>query len=194
MDQGLALAALNGQPCLSLGAGAVALDAIIVGGNPPGTIPPGCYSSGGAMNVTVSTTVTLSGAGVYVFLPGGALNTGADSQVTLAGGACASDVYWAPVGATTIGANATLSLQPTFVGNILDAAGITIGHFANLTGRALAFGGTVTTDADTITVPRCAPFSGVVGSPIPALSDWVLVVLAALLATVAAATFRRRSV
>jgi len=157
VDQGLALADLNGQaPCLSLGAGAVALDTVIIGANPPGVIPPGCYSSGGAMDITVSTTVTLDGPGVYIFRPGGALTTGADSAVVLANGACASDVFWAPVGGTTIGANATLSITPTFVGNILDAAGISLGHFANLTGRALAFGGTVTTDANTITVPTCA--------------------------------------
>ncbi len=65
VDQGLALADLNGQaPCLSLGAGAVALDTVIIGANPPGVIPPGCYSSGGAMDITVSTTVTLDGPGV----------------------------------------------------------------------------------------------------------------------------------
>lgn len=192
VDQGLALANLNGQPCTSLGAGAVALDSVIVGGNPPGTIPPGCYSSGGAMNVTVSTNVTLTGAGVYIFRPGGALNTGANSNVFLANGACASDVFWAPVGATTLGANAALSPTPTFVGNILDAAGVTIGHFANLTGRALAFGGTVTTDADTITVPSCAPFAG--GSAgIPTLSEWAMVMLAALLAIVGFAVMRRQT-
>ena len=192
VDQGLALANLNGQPCTSLGAGAIALDSVIVGSNPPGTIPPGCYSSGGAMNVTVSTTVTLNGAGVYIFRPGGALNTGANSRVTLAGGACASDVFWAPVGATTLGANAALSPTPTFVGNILDAAGITIGHFANLTGRALAFGGTVTTDADTITVPTCAPFVGG-GTTIPALSEWAMVMLAGLLAIAGFAAMRRKA-
>jgi hypothetical protein len=189
LDQGFALANLLGQPCTSLGAGAVALDSIIIGSNPPGTIPPGCYSSGGAMNVTLSTTVTLNGAGVYVFRPGGALNTGANSRVVLAGGACASDVFWAPVGATTLGANAALSLTPTFVGNILDAAGITIGHFANLTGRALAFGGTVTTDANTITVPSCAAF---VAGPIPTLSEWAMVMLAALLAIAGLAALRKR--
>ena len=123
---------------------------------PPGTIPPGCYSSGGAMNITATTNVTLSGAGVYIFRPGGALNTGANSRVLLAGGACSANVFWAPVGAATIGASAALSPTPTFVGNILSAAGITIGHFAHLTGRALAFGGTVTTDANTITQPTCA--------------------------------------
>jgi hypothetical protein len=192
VDQGNALANLNGQPCTSLGAGAVALDSVIVGANPPGVIPPGCYSSGGAMNVTLSTNVTLNGAGVYIFRPGGALNTGANSNVILANGACASDVFWAPVGATTLGANAALSLTPTFVGNILDAAGITIGHFANLTGRALAFGGTVTTDAVTITVPTCAPFVG--GSTgIPTLSQWAMIVLAVLLAIAGFAAMRRQS-
>jgi len=145
------------------------------------------------MNVTLSTTVTLNGAGVYIFRPGGALNTGANSRVILAGGACASDVFWAPVGATTLGANAAASLTPTFVGNILDAAGITIGHFANLTGRALAFGGTVTTDANTITVPTCAPFVGGGGTDIPTLSEWAMVMLAALLAIAGFAAMRRQA-
>ena len=190
-DQGLATANLLGQVCTSLGAGAVALDSVIIGSNPPGTIPPGCYSSGGAMNVTLSTTVTLNGAGVYIFRPGGALDTGANSLVVLAGGACASDVFWVPVGATTLGANASLSLTPTFVGNILDAAGITIGHFANLTGRALAFGGTVTTDANTITVPSCASFVAPVAA-IPTLSEWTIALLAALLGIAAFAVIRRK--
>lgn len=190
-DQGLALANLNGQACTSLGAGAIALDSIVIGSNPPGTIPPGCYSSGGAMNVTVSTTVTLNGAGVYVFRPGGALNTAANSNIVLAGGACASDVFWAPGGAATIGANAALSATPTFVGNIIDAAGITVGHFANVTGRMLAFGGTVTTDANTITVPVCAPFSGATAG-IPTLSEWTMAVLVALLAIAGVLVMRRK--
>lgn len=189
VDQGLALANLNGQACVSLGAGAITLDSVIIGANPPGVIPPGCYSSGGAMNVTATTTVTLNGAGVYVFRPGGALTTGANSSVILAGGACASDVFWAPVGAASLGANAALSPTPTFVGNILDAAGISIGHFANVTGRALAFGGTVTTDANTITVPTCAPFGSF---PVPTLSEWAMVLLAGLLAFAGFAALRRQ--
>ena len=192
VDQGLALADLNGQACVSLGAGAITLDSIIIGANPPGVIPPGCYSSGGAMNVTATTTVTLSGFGVYIFRPGGALNTGANSRVILAGGACASDVFWAPVGAATLGANAALSPTPTFVGNILDAAGINIGHFANLTGRALAFGGTVTTDAATITVPTCTPFS-FNPTVAPTLSEWAMVLLAGLLAIAGFAAIRRQA-
>ncbi len=194
LDQTAAVAILNGQPCTSLGA-APALNAVIIGANPPGVIPPGCYSSSGAMSITATTIVTLNGAGIYVFRPGGGLTTGANSQIVLANGACASDVYWAPIGATTLGANASLSPTPTFVGNILDAAGISIGHFANLTGRALAFGGTVLTDAVTITVPTCGPFVGGPASitDIPTLSQWGMIMLAALLAFAGFAAMRRRN-
>lgn len=192
LDQGAALANLLGQPCTSLGAGAITLDTVVIGANPPGTIPPGCYSSGGAMNITATTNVTLNGNGVYIFRPGGALNTGANSQVLLAGGACAGNVFWAPVGAATIGANAALSPTPTFAGNILAAAGITIGHFAHLSGRALAFGGTVTTDANTITVPVCAA-TPVTGGAIPTLSEWAMILLAGLLAIAGFAAIRRQA-
>jgi hypothetical protein len=103
-------------------------------------------------------------------------------------------VYWAPVGAATLGANAALSVAPTFVGTIISAAGITIGHFATLTGRALAFGGTVTTDADTIAVPTCAAFAGTGAAAAPTLSTWMLILLASLMATVAIVSTRRRTV
>ena len=157
-DQAIALVTLNSQACISLGAGAVTLNSVVVPGNPPGVFPPGCYSSGGGMDVTVSTTVTLNGPGIYVFRPGGALTTGANSRVVMAAGGCAADVYWAPGAAVTLGTNAAPSPVATFVGNILDAAGISVGHFANVQGRLLGFGGTVLSDASTITVPTCAPF------------------------------------
>jgi hypothetical protein len=190
--QSFALAILNGQPCTPLPIG-VPLDAVVIGSNPPGTFSPGCYFRAGALDITASTTVTLSGAGVYIFRStGGALTTGADSQVLLTNGACASNVFWAPVGATTLGANSGPSLvTPTFQGNILDAAGITIGHFANLTGRALAFGGTVTTDANTISVPTCAAIVG--GPSIPTISEWAVVVLAALLGIAGVVAIRRKA-
>ena len=149
LDQATALAVLNNQICTDLGPGAVNLDTEDVGSG-PGVFTPGCYFNGGAMNITVGQTVTLNGVGVYIFRPGGALTTQANTSFILQGGVCESDVYWAPSGATTIGANTE------FVGNILDPAGITIGNSANLTGRALAFGGTVTTDTNTITVPTCS--------------------------------------
>ena len=80
----------------------------------------------------------------------GALTTDANSTVTTAGGASACDVFWTPGEATTLGANST------FLGTDIDASGITIGSTVTWQGRALAFGGTVSTDTDTITVPPCA--------------------------------------
>ncbi len=149
LDQAAALANLNGQACVSLGTGAVALDAIDIGGG-PGNYTPGCYSSGGAMNITVGTTVNLNGVGTYIFRPNGAITTGANSIVAL-NGASACDVFWTPTGAATLGATSA------FEGTVIAAAGITVGTTVTWNGRALAFGGTVTTDTDVITnSPTCA--------------------------------------
>jgi len=159
VNQATALAVLNGQPCTPIGG---TLDAVVIGTNPPGTFPPGCYSVVGAMDITLSSTVTLDltapgGTGnVWIFKSTGALTTGADSFIALANGASECNVFWAPVGGTSIGAFTTGGIPPvgpTFIGTIIDDAGITLGHFANLLGRALSFATTVTTDSNTITVP-----------------------------------------
>lgn len=149
-DQNAARADLLSQTCTPIGA-AVALNEISIDSGTPGEFPPGCYSSTGAMSITAGTTVTLSGSGVYIFRPGGSLDPAANSAVVLAGGACADDVFWAPEGATTIGANVS------FIGNIFrgtaDGLSITFGDSSSLDGRALAFGSTATTDNTAITVP-----------------------------------------
>ncbi|MDT8320100.1 MAG: ice-binding family protein [Xanthomonadales bacterium] len=149
-DQNAARADLVSQDCTSIGA-AVALNDISIGGGTPGEFPPGCYSSTGAMSITAGTTVTLTGTGVYIFRPGGTITTGANSSVVVAEGVCENDVFWAPEGATTIGANAN------FIGNIFrgtaDGLSITFGDSSSLIGRALAFGSTVTTDNTTFVVP-----------------------------------------
>jgi Ice-binding-like/FG-GAP-like repeat len=146
MDETTAKANMNAQTCTAIGA-AVALDTIVVGTNPAGTFPPGCYSSTGTMTTTGGTTVTLNGYGVYIFRSGAGISTAANSNFRLINGACAADVYWSPTAATTLGANTT------FAGTILDVAGITMESLVKLAGRALAYGATVTTDADTIIAP-----------------------------------------
>lgn len=73
-----------------------------------------------------------------------------NSVVTLNGGASACDLFWTATSATTLAADTT------FAGTVIDDAGITVGANSIWTGRALAFGGTVTTDSTTITVPTCA--------------------------------------
>jgi hypothetical protein len=57
--------------------------------------------------------------------------------------------------------------------------------------KALALGGTVTTDATTITVPNCAPFLGA-GTDIPTISERMVLMLAALLAVAGIVAIRRR--
>ncbi|MCA1779947.1 MAG: ice-binding family protein, partial [Xanthomonadaceae bacterium] len=157
IDQNAARADLEAQSCTPIGA-AVALDTVSIGAGPPGEFPPGCYSSTGAMSVTTNATVTLSGDGVYIFRPGGSLDPAAGSSVETAEGACVDNIFWTPVGATTIGANAA------FIGTVFrgTAAGlsITLGDTASLEGRALAFGSTVTTDNNNITVPAECPQPG----------------------------------
>lgn len=156
-----ALATLNGQACTVLGSGV--LNAVNVGSG-LGIFPPGCYTFAGAMSVGAG-TVTLNGSGVYIFkTTGGAgstLTMAAGTSVAVAGGACESDVFWAPNGATTLGANTA------FVGSILDgvANAISIGSTATVVGRLLSFGGTVQTDVNDITVPTCAAYAA--PTPVP---------------------------
>lgn len=73
----------------------------------------------------------------------------------------ACDVFWTPTQATTLAANTS------FAGTIIDAAGITTGAQTLWIGLALAFGGTVTTDATNISAPVCTitPSTPVVITP-----------------------------
>ncbi len=146
-DQGSALAALNAQPCtFTFAPGAIDLATDTTHG-PIGVYTPGVYCTPAAASIGAG-GITLSGSGTYIFRVNGALTTVANSVVTLAG-ASACDVFWTPTSATTLGANST------FAGTNIDASGITIGSTVTWTGRALAFGGTVSTTSDTITVPTC---------------------------------------
>jgi len=182
LDQGTALATLNGQACTSLGAGAVALDTINLGSG-AGVFTPGCYSSGGAMSIDA--TVNLNGAGVYVFRSGGTLTSSNNTNVTVTGGACEADVFWAPGASTTLGANTT------FKGSILDGVGnaITAGTTTSISGRLLSYGGVVTLDTDTVAVPTCTT---VYPASIPTLSEWAMIIFALLLVGLGLQMQRRR--
>jgi hypothetical protein len=144
-DQSSALANLNGQTCThTFPDGAIDLATDTTHGT-VGVYLPGVYCTGAASAASIGVGgITLSGSGTYIFKITGALTTVDNSAVSLDNGASSCDVFWAPVGATTLGANST------FVGTNIDDAGITIGSTVTWNGRALAFGGTVTTDVDTI--------------------------------------------
>lgn len=139
--QGTALLALNLQACTyTFLPGAVDLATDTTHG-PIGVYTPGVYCNTPTSATSIGTAgITLDGAGTYIFRMDGALTTVDNSNVRVINGASSCDVFWTPSQATTLGANTT------FIGTVIDAAGITAGHNTSWNGRALAFGGTVTTD------------------------------------------------
>jgi predicted secreted protein with PEFG-CTERM motif len=139
--QKAAISTANSQVCTSnLG---TSIDLSLVQG---GVYTPGVYCTTGAASIGAA-GITLTGNGIYIFKIAGALTTVSNSGITLSNGAQSSDVSWVPTQATTLGANTK------FAGIILDASGVTISNNVVMTGRVLAFGGTVSTSSDTITVP-----------------------------------------
>ncbi|MDD2566131.1 MAG: ice-binding family protein, partial [Candidatus Gracilibacteria bacterium] len=160
IDQNSALSSLASQPCTyTFPNGAIDLATDTTrSGSTIGVYTPGVYCiSGGAASIGAG-GITLSGNGTFLFRISGALTTVANSSVVL-DGASACDVFWTPTQATTLAANST------FVGNVIDNAGITIGANSSWLGTALAFGGTVTTDKTNITAPICTAAITVI--PVP---------------------------
>ena len=151
IDQGSALTNLNNQPCtFTFPAGAVDL-ATDTSHGAIGVYTPGVYCTTATSAASIGTAgITLTGGGTYIFRVNGALTTVTGSAVRFASGASACDLWWTPTQATTLGATTT------FAGTDIDASGVTILTTINWTGRALAFGGTVSTTTDTITVPTCS--------------------------------------
>ena len=146
-DAGTALTNLNSQACtFTFASGAINLATDTTHGA-IGVYTPGVYCTTGAGAASIGTGgITLSGSGTYIFKVNGALTSVDNSNVTLANGASSCDVFWAPIAATTLGANTT------FKGTIIDNANaITVGSLTAWIGRALSLGaGTVTTDTNTI--------------------------------------------
>jgi hypothetical protein len=117
------------------------------------TLPPGVYAVAGAGPV-LSGVLTLDGqgapGGVWVFLAGADLSTAPGSVVELVNGARACSVVW------RVDGSATLAQDTTFVGTILAAAGVTVGHRVTVDGRLLARTAAVSLGGDHITAPACA--------------------------------------
>lgn len=164
-NQGSALSALAAQACtFTFAPGPINLSTDTTHG-PIGVYAPGVYCSTGAMDV--GGPLSLSGSGTYIFRPVGALTSTVGSVVSVTGGASACDVFWTPSAATTLAATTT------FLGTVIDDAGISVGASTTWLGRALAFGGTVTTGTSvTITTPTC-----VSPSPAPAAGQGTLTVI-----------------
>jgi hypothetical protein len=95
------------------------------------TVSPGTYSFSSTANIAAGTTLTLDGAGVYIFKVGSAITANVLSNVVLQNGASSSQVFWQVTSAATLNG-------VTFSGTVVAQAAITLGVGATLNGRALA--------------------------------------------------------
>lgn len=136
----------------TLGAGACTdnLGAQMNGAN----IGPGIHCFSSTADLAALGTMTLSGAGTYIFRVPTGLTANVGSTVALAGVDPCS-VFW------QVGSAATLN-GVNFPGNVVAQAGVTLGVGASLTGRALSTAGPVTLSGGN-TVGGCS--SGIVLPP-----------------------------
>lgn len=87
---------------------------------------------------------------VWIFKITGALTIAADASVLVIGNGYDGNVFWWTRDAATLGA------RSTFIGNIFAGSNITLGNGASLSGRAFARTGSVTLDANDVSL-CCAP-------------------------------------
>lgn len=109
---------------------------------------PGVYDLGAGL--LGGGVLTLDGPGVYIFRTSSSLTSA--GSINLINGARACDVYWRVDSLATINPGGPGTL---FVGTIIAGTGIHFGTGAVLDGRALAIGGDVTMDSNTISGPTC---------------------------------------
>lgn len=169
---------------------------VIAGDNLGGlTLTPGVYCMG-AGNLTG--TLTLDGAGVYIFQAASSLITAPGSAVALINGADACGVWW------QVTSSATLDTSTAMAGNILALTSISMNTGATLNGRALARNGLTSLNSNAVTacsggpvppvppLPIVPPIPPAPAAAIPTLSEWAMILLAALLAMAGYAAIRRR--
>jgi hypothetical protein len=94
------------------------------------TKTPGVYEIG--TDAAMTGTLTLNGAGIYIFQIGGNLTTATNSIVSLTNGAQWSDVFW------QVGSSATLGTNSAFEGTIMANTSIQVNSGATMSARLLA--------------------------------------------------------
>jgi hypothetical protein len=112
------------------------------------TLGPGVYSFATSAQLTGPLSLTLNGAGVYIFNIGSTLtSSGVTPNIVLQNGARGGNVFF------VVGSSATLGTGTSFQGNILALTSISLDTAATINcGAALARNGSVTLDTNTITI------------------------------------------
>jgi hypothetical protein len=129
------------------------------------TLTPGTYSFTSTANIAAGTTLTLSGAGTYIFKVGSALTANVGSNVVLTNGASACNIFWQVTSEATLNGVA-------FAGTVVAQAAVTVGVGARLDGRALTTSSGAVTMAGGNVVGGCSGSSG--GCPTIALAPATL--------------------
>ena len=110
----------------------------------------------------LSGTLTLNGAGVWIFKSASDLITSGTANV-VGGDPC--NIWWREVSSATLGANTALR------GNILASTSISLQSGASVNGRALAQTGSVTLDNNKFNSPPCATAPAPPNTSIPAPTE-----------------------
>jgi hypothetical protein len=144
------------------------------------TLGPGVYFFSSSAQLTG--TLTLNGAGFYIFQIGSTLTTASGAIVQAINGAQAANIFW------QVGSSATLGSGTTFIGNILALVSITNNSSGTVAGRLLARNGAVTLADIALNYPPAIPPGGLGGgpplTPTPAPASWILVLIGLLCAMV----------
>ncbi|MFT7671135.1 MAG: hypothetical protein ACI8X5_003851 [Planctomycetota bacterium] len=119
------------------------------------TLNPGTYSFSSTANIAAGTTLSLDGAGVYIFKVGSAITANVHSNVLLLNGASPGQIFWQVTSAATLNG-------VTFSGTVIAQAAITLGVGGTLNGRALTTAAGAVTLAGSNTVN--APCDSIIGS------------------------------
>ena len=114
------------------------------------TLTPGVYTCTVTIDIATATSLTLNGAGVYVFRTTQGINQASGTQVLLTNGAVAENVFWVP--ALTVNIVGTVGATTKMAGVILAKTNITVGTNATVNGRLLAQTA-VTLNQATVTQP-----------------------------------------
>lgn len=110
-------------------------------------LTPGTYTASSTLDLSVGGTVTLNGAGNYIFQVGSALTINVGATVLLTNGATAANVIW------LVGSSATIGTSAVMVGDVIALSSVSLGTGASLAGRAIGLTGAVTLLGNAITAP-----------------------------------------
>lgn len=148
----------NDGPAVAAQSSGTALYGVLAGAGPCAplvaqldgvTLVPGTYCFASTADIATNGTLTLNGAGTYIFQVGTSITANIGSDVVLNGGADPCNVFWQVTAAATLNGN-------SFVGNVIAQAGITLGVGSTLNGRALTTAAGAVTMAGSNDIDGCS--------------------------------------